>query len=324
MAPVSLATQGDFDALEDSLLDRRPLEELAAIYAALAEGAEPGARREDALLLQRHAILLAGGRGGRDWVARATRIGDTLNGAAPNDPHTLYLNGWLKRLILQSDGGGRRMIVADFNVIAAEQVLEDWGRLLELAPDYDGPREHDGPAIAEDLAQLRAGLSTYRARAPGDRGEATPPVARLGSSRDLIDHEQLTTFEGMGLAMRRGVCRDRHDQQLVGGTSAAGARLDLACALLEADGRGGPRPEADPEGRIARALASGELEAEAATRLSVGAIDRALNAVARLVPVASFDACRVRGEVLGRVTPETPEWDWISATLDDLGVPACP
>lgn len=324
MAPVPLMAQGDFDALEDSLLDRRPLEELAAVYAALSEGADPASRREDALLLQRHAILLAGGRGGRDWIAQATRLGDALNRAAPDDPHTLYLNGWLKRIILQSDAGGRGMIVADFNLIAAEQVLDDWGRLLAVAPDYDGPRDHDGPAIAEDLAQLRAGLAAYRAGAPGDDAEASPPLARVGSSRDLIDHEQLTAFEGMGLAARRGLCRDRHDQLLTGGTSPAGARLDLACALLEADGRGGPTPEADPEGRIARALASGALEAEAARRLPVGALDRALDAIARLVAAASFDACRVRADVLGRVTADTPERAWVLETLDDLGVPACP
>jgi len=236
----SLITQADHDALEDRVRPNRNPGEVVAIYETLTAEVDALDDDADVLALQRLAILLTASRGGRGWVERATRIGDRLTRERPEHPHTLYLNGYLKRLILQSGAGERALLVAEVNREAAVQVLEDWGRLLEVAPDYQGPRGHDAVAIRADLERLRRGLTAFdaqQAAAPEGPPEPAPPrpSARELTGDELQAHIDLLAFESGSDPQRRVLCRDRVSAERVGGPTVTEARIDLRCALFAGD-----------------------------------------------------------------------------------------
>ena len=288
LAPYRLETQADFDALEGSWKNRRALADLVDVYTALAEAADPAARPADALLLQRLAILLIRTRPTAAWVTLATRIADRLNRVAPNSPHTRYLDGFIKRVLLQATASERALIVSEYNKQAPEAVIADWSHLLAAAPAYDGPGDHDGAAIRADLEALAQGLAAFRAGAAAASAAAvvTARPATTGEAAALAD---LAAFEASADTSRRVLCRDRVGAERVGGPSAAEARIDALCALAD------------------------------------GQTDEAVAALGRLL-AAGADACalapRVRATVVG--PPDAPGRATLEADLKRLGLDRCP
>ncbi|MCA9514102.1 MAG: hypothetical protein KC635_04100 [Myxococcales bacterium] len=232
LAPVPLATQADYDALEASWEGRRDPSGLLSVYAGIAKARDEAKLPADPLLLQRIAVMLSSSRGQDDWVKGATDIGDRLGKEAPENPHTRYLQGFLKRIILLAGAGDRQLVITGFNRVAAEQVIRDWGELVRLFPDYVGPHGHTGAQIREDIATLARGLAAFDARAKAsDEDAGTPTAARPAAPEELKAMGDVAAFETGNAVERRVMCRDRAGAKRVGGPSASEKRVDFLCAI---------------------------------------------------------------------------------------------
>ncbi len=177
LAPVALATQADFDAFERDALARSTPETVLGVYEALADGAQPGAREADAILLQRLALLSFSASADQARLERTFALADRLHREAPASPHTLYLLAYVKRLLLVSARAGRAGEIPAEHRDVADKLRDDWTRLLAAAPDYVGPYEQSAAGIRRDLAELTAAL----ARPAADPGATPPPPSVAGA-----------------------------------------------------------------------------------------------------------------------------------------------
>lgn len=230
LAPVPLATQADYDALEASWEGRRDPAGLLSVYAGIARARDEAKLPADPLLLQRIAVLLARTRGQEDWVKGATDIGERLAKEAPESPHTRYLQGFLNRIILQAGAGDRQLVITGFNRVAAEQVIRTWGELLRDAPDYVAPHGYTAAQIQGDLATLARGLAEFDGRLNIDDDAGALPVAHAATAGELKAMTHLETFSSGNAVARRVMCRDREGAKLTGGGSVSERRVDFLCA----------------------------------------------------------------------------------------------
>jgi hypothetical protein len=243
LAVEPLRTQADFDRFEERHLGRLPRETLIDVYARLAESAEPGKRPEDALLLQRLALLrLGSGGAGSDRFQDAFRVADRLRSEAPESPHTAWLLGRITGLVLRPlPDGTFELSPASRDV--AEKLRDHWRWLLRADPDYTGP---GGESTADVQRQLEALEAALAALPPADPAAPVPAAPSLGPSPGapaseavVRAHADLARFERGDGAQRRAVCRERAEDAPPPASTVAEHWLDLRCAALFADAERG-------------------------------------------------------------------------------------
>ncbi|MCC6621024.1 MAG: hypothetical protein IT385_07200 [Deltaproteobacteria bacterium] len=225
LVPLRLSTQAELDALEDSWLPRRDAADLVAALQALAAAQD----KPEPILLQRIAVLLGDdvGQDGRG-IQPVLAVSARLRELAPDDPHTLWLGGWVlfesltRRGRIEVDGDGRAL---------ADVLVEQWSKLLAAAPDYVGPRGWDAARVASGLARVRAALAEAAQPAPAAAGQP----ARLATAPELAALDALERFRGANEGNRRGVCRDWRGREPVAQPSTAELRMDLQCAVHAGD-----------------------------------------------------------------------------------------
>lgn len=247
LAPTPLATQRDFDRLEDDYLARRSPDGLVTALTMLAE--VPLAQPEgtplsdsDALLLQRLSMLhlaLAedASQRGQDPSAfsqKALELAKALTDRAPSSPHALFLQGYIP--FTQLGGSDRRDAFVDPTDVVRkplrDAVAARWRLLLEQAPGYHGPRGYTSERIAAAAAQIEtaSALTTPHERTAAPGRPATPDeasaIAELGRLQRSPDGVRTTS------------CRDwmrlRGDiTPLVEPIPVA--RLSLFCAIHQGD-----------------------------------------------------------------------------------------
>lgn len=204
LAVETLETQADFDALEDRLGGRMSLDTLVAVLAQLADDADPAARPEDALLLQRLAILQLRAREGSSRLREAFEVADELRRAAPDNPHGLYLLAHVASLVLQPAADGSYELDAGRRDVAV-RLGEHWTRLLEVDPDYVGPNGLGAEDIRADLEALNAALEAQEVErsAPG-----APPAGRGADPAVSEARRVLLDFAAANRGNRATLCRD--------------------------------------------------------------------------------------------------------------------
>lgn len=205
LAPTPLATQRDFDRLEDDYLERRSPEGLVTALTMLAE--VPLAQPEgtpladsDALLLQRLSMLhlaLAedASQRGQDPAAssqKALELARTLTDRAPSSPHALFLQGYIP--FTQIGGSDRRDAFVDPTDVARkplrDAVVARWRLLLEQSPGYHGPRGYTPERIAAAATQIEAASAL------------TPPRTWGGESGRPATPDEAAAISGLGQLQR--------------------------------------------------------------------------------------------------------------------------
>jgi len=223
LVPVALATQADFDALEDGWLPRRDAGDLVAALSALADAQSA----PDPLLLQRIAVLLgdnvtSDGRGIQPLLDASARLRDR----APDDPHTLWLAGYVLYESLTRRG---RLDIGGEGRALAEVIVSEWDKLRARAPNYVGPRGWTMARVRAALERVKAGLAEAAAAAP-----TAPAVApRAATPAELVALSQLESFRMSNEGERRGICRDWRKRPASAQPTAAELRMDLGCAIEE-------------------------------------------------------------------------------------------
>ncbi len=233
LADAPLATQADFDALEEKLLARMPVEEVVGIYEQLAETADVAARPADALLLQRLAMLhLRAGGGGTSRLHQAFAVADTLREAQPGSPHALYLVAHITNLILRADTDNAFHLDAKRRDVAV-RLKEHWAALLATAPDYIGPDGRAAADVRADLAALTAALDALPAAEPETAPPPTAPAASAALSPSAVQgRSDLYVFEAGSRGDRLSLCRDRDLTDAT--TGVPGQWFALRCGILMA------------------------------------------------------------------------------------------
>lgn len=247
LAPTPLATQSDFDRLEDDYLERRSPEGLVTALTMLADvplGQPEGTplADSDALLLQRLSMLhlaLAedASQRGQDpspSSQKALELARTLTDRAPSSPHALFLQGYIP--FTQIGGSDRRDAFVDPTDVARkplrDAVAARWRLLLEQSPGYHGPRGYTPERIAAAASQVETASTLVPPRegvtAPGrpatpDESSAIAELSRLQRSPDGV---------------RTTACRDwmrLHAQADIGAEPVPSVRLSLFCATHQGD-----------------------------------------------------------------------------------------
>lgn len=240
LAPRVLATQQDFDRFEAELLplslgSRQQLARLQLVdnvYSALAEGAEPGKHAADAILLQRLALVrYRVGREG-DRFPSMLKVVDQLRPAAPESPHTLFMLGEIRRLMLPSRSDGS-FLMSETSLPWGKGLSEEWHKLLAVAPDYQGPSGRNAEALRRVLQRLDAAIAQFEASAAKP---ASPTVDGAGSGIAVAPgvaaaREDLWRFEAADEGQRIGVCRDRAKRGIAPGDSALEISADIVCSI---------------------------------------------------------------------------------------------
>lgn len=235
LAPVSLATQADFDAFEDDYIGRTPIQTLVSLYDTLSQGAEPATREADAILLQRLTLLHLRAAERAERLQAAFAVADRLNSAAPDSPHTIWLLAHVKRILLMSGSRDNTFRLTERTRDIAERLRADWERLLKVAPRYVGPGGEGAEEVARELASLQAALA-----AEPSSGSAEGSKAREMSAIEVTAREQLWAFERGTEGDRTLACRDwaeakrgEKDAEVIGLESGVVRFLDLTCAIHE-------------------------------------------------------------------------------------------
>ena len=239
LADASLRTQADFDALEDRLLARMPVEAVLAIYEQVAETADLTARPADALLLQRLAMLhLRAGTGGTSRLHQAFEVADRLREASPGSPHALYLVAHISHLILRAGADNAFHLDAKRRDVAV-RLQEHWAALLAAAPGYVGPAGRTADDLRADLAALSAALEALPAAAAPDTptlervdGEAPAESASRLSPAAVQARADLYVFESGSRGDRLSLCRDRDLTDVT--TGIPGRWFAMRCGILMA------------------------------------------------------------------------------------------
>ena len=209
MAPQRLDTQADFDGLEKRLLGRMSLDSYVAILAKLAEAADPGVHARDALLLQRLALAHLRSGAGPDGMQGAFQVADRLRTEAPTSPHSHYLLSHITHLILRQDADHAFHLVEGRRDVA-DRLVQHWGRLLKLAPDYVGPYGRTAKEIRADLAAIQAALGALPA--PDTTAGASPPSVDTPSPGEVVAaRRDWVQWTGGTDVDRLTLCRDREE-----------------------------------------------------------------------------------------------------------------
>lgn len=222
LVPVALATQADYDALEERFADRRGTRDLVDALKALAAAQE----KPEPLLLQRIAVLVADDIGrDRQALDASLQAGSRLRDAAPSDPHALWFNGWVLWQFLNVSGA---IAVDDPSARdLANAAIKQWKELLVVSPSYVGPRKHDAAQVRAAIARLEAALAEPATPV------VTPPPIRAAGPSEIDALGLLARFNAAPDGGRRGICRDWRDREPVPVPSSAELRVDLACATLD-------------------------------------------------------------------------------------------
>ncbi|MFO0744069.1 MAG: hypothetical protein U1F43_00145 [Myxococcota bacterium] len=221
LVPVRLATQADYDALEARWSERRGAAELIDTLKALAAAQTP----PDLLLLQRIAVLVSDDIGrDRSALDAALEAGTKLRDRAPDDPHTLWFNGWVLWKFLTV---GDVLAVDDPSARdLANATIQQWKSLLAKAPDYVGPRKHDAAHVRAAIARIEAALAE-----PAAPASAAGPM-RAAAGPEIEALALLARYAASPDGTRRGICRDWAEREPVANPSSAELRVTLACDTL--------------------------------------------------------------------------------------------
>lgn len=230
LSVLPLETQRDFDAFEERHLGRLSRDTLVAVYTRLAAGADPASRSEDALLLQRLALLHLAGGGAGERLQAAFAQADRLREAAPSSPHTLFLLGHITSLVLRPHPDGTYE-VGPSNRDVAEKLRAHWKALLATDADYAGPNGLAAADVRRDLATLEAALSVPDAAAAVPE-DAPPPAGKPAGEAVAKALAALHRFETGDGAVRRTTCRDHFEEDPPAPSTAAEHWLALRCAAL--------------------------------------------------------------------------------------------
>ncbi|MFT7583324.1 MAG: hypothetical protein ACI9MR_005011 [Myxococcota bacterium] len=233
LTPVSLTSQAEFDALETRVLGRRRVETLLAVYEALVGDLEPPTAAK-ALAIQRMIRLKVDAGSERRLLSEGLEQSRRFTLAQPDQPHAVYLEGYIRRKLLISDGGTSALLVNPSTLDAAQQVVVQWERLLVLAPDYIGPDGHDAKAIRADVDRLSAAVAQLKATPESVLANAVPRVAPTDEIETMA-WGLLGEFEAGNTGVRRIACREWKNGKRGGSASTASITLDLQCALQAAD-----------------------------------------------------------------------------------------
>ncbi len=238
LAPLSLRTQADFDALEDRFLGRRDTAPLLAALERLAAAAKPDERPEDALLLMRLGVLYrdedqdARDSGGTGYLQKALAVGTRLRAEAPASPHTLYLQGYIPFAFLGGSADRAMIVTADTREFASA-CRDQWRALLAAVPDYDGPRALDHDRLAAVADALDIALAQHALPLP----TATEPAPATTATRAEVEAmNQLARFETSTDGDRKTQCRDWDAGRAAAKPDVVRSRLelelDLACTTF--------------------------------------------------------------------------------------------
>jgi|GEM_PF-4206884 len=279
LVPMSLATQKDFDSLEDRYIGRRDTAPLLAALDKIAGAAKPGERAEDALLLMRLAVLYRDqDQANRDeqtdrgYLQKALALGTRLRSEAPGSPHTLYLQGYIPFAYLGGSLESAMLVTPDAREFATA-CRDQWRQLLVHEATYDGPHTLDHGRIQGVVAALDAALAEYD-KTPLVTTPAVGPVAGVVASRPEVEAmNQLTRFETSSDGDRKTQCRD----------------WDAGRAAVKADAPRSPL----------------ELELDLACSTFLGGVDIALPLIVRLRDSGgpAFDACNALVRLRARSDP---------------------
>lgn len=242
--PLTLATQADFDALEDRYLTGRANGELIALLERLATHATPASKPEDALLLMRLAVLYhaadlearGAGQSNGGFLQKALALGTRLRAEAPQSPHTLFLQGYIPFAFLGGSAERALVLTADTRELAAG-CRDQWRALLAAAPDYDGPHALDHGLVQATVARLDDALAQLGTLPSEDAPAPAPtPAASVPATRAALEAMNLLVrFEAAPEGDRTTVCNDWKPAAVVIDRSTPELLLDLACLGLRGD-----------------------------------------------------------------------------------------
>ena len=166
LTEVSLKTHADFDEFESRVLSKMNLKNALELYEALADRNRAGDARHDALLLSRRVLFIfevANRASENEAQSASIRKGLELKGQLtkdfPNDPHTLYAEGYVLLRLYQIYGTHYRSSsqasgAEDIGKQSARQLKKIWNKLLTIAPEYKGPRNFNADRIRKELDRL--------------------------------------------------------------------------------------------------------------------------------------------------------------------------
>lgn len=186
LAAVELSSHAAFDALEDELEQRGGLSSLLPVYEALAE------QRPADVLLRVRSVLLLLRMGGQGRVQKAIPLVDGLRTDHPNHPDVVFALGAIKRLVI-FDPISKALFAGPQQNEIAQRLLEDWRRLLELAPGYAGPHGEDATAIRAQIAALETLLQ--ESPAPSLPSSEEPPVQAMAGVLAYLDARERFSAE---------------------------------------------------------------------------------------------------------------------------------
>lgn len=169
LAPLDVSSQTAIDLLEASWSGRSATDALADALQALA--AEHPA--SEPLLLQRVAMLrLEGASGAQQGFDRAVEVGRVLRKLAPENPETLYLEGWIPWTLLGTRTTPMRP--ADMRTFV-QSLVSRWGTLIDRFPNYKGPHGVDAADIAGQVQHFKAVLAQLPPDSSGGAPLPEPP-----------------------------------------------------------------------------------------------------------------------------------------------------
>jgi hypothetical protein len=236
LAEVPLATQADFDDLEERLRQRVAPARLVELYAKLAERARPGSDKRDALLLQRLALvhLKAGAESG--GFQKAFTIADRLRNEAPDSPHTHYLLSAITALLVPPNPDGSYRLNPQ-RMDVAKRLQQHWRKLLAVDPAYEGPRGLNAARIKRGLKLLDAAVE--RQGAEPTQVDPAPAITESATPETFDAHRKLSRLEKGDLAARRTLCGELMDDKAAEPTSDVERWLRLSCAAELKDSANG-------------------------------------------------------------------------------------
>ena len=136
------------DALLQAPLSPEPLGPAVERLLKLASSMMP----DNVFCRVRLAFLKLGDRSRPEALPEALRIADRLEASAPDDPDRLFLDGYLRWLVVSSSAGAS---VAGAGQPALDGMKASWGELLRRHPSYEGPGGVGAKWLREQLQIAR-------------------------------------------------------------------------------------------------------------------------------------------------------------------------
>lgn len=229
LAELRLETQDDFDDFEMNSVGTLGIDGLIAVMRALADGAQPSERPQDALLLLRLALLELRSESGDNNLQRAIAIAERLHQEAAESPHSTFLAVTISSILLRK-GQDETFQLNPRTADVARRLREHLIALLGRAPEYDGPGDRDAPKLRAELAALSGALEQFDA--PSASGAAAEVAPAVRAEDDLVAaRRELTRYERGTDVERVTLCRDQVVDGFPAPETPVGQWLLLRCAV---------------------------------------------------------------------------------------------